>query len=108
VGKEIGKDYRRDSYEVADTVQNATYLTQYITKALTTETIGCNAKIQCRPLGVVGIISPWNSPSAMTNNLLLPPLVTGNSVVLKPSEKTPLVTDLFVRTLNEMLPEGVL
>lgn len=90
------------------TVQNVTHFTQDITKALTTETIRRNAKIQYRSLAVVGVISPWNSPLAMANNLLLPTLVTGNSVVLKPSEKTPLVTDLFVVTSNAILPEGVL
>jgi succinate-semialdehyde dehydrogenase/glutarate-semialdehyde dehydrogenase len=44
----------------------------------------------------------------MANNLLLPALVAGNSVVLKLSEETPLVTNFFVRTINEVLPEGVL
>ncbi|MEC8377597.1 MAG: aldehyde dehydrogenase family protein, partial [Pseudomonadota bacterium] len=65
-------------------------------------------KIYYRPLGVVGVISPWNYPLAMANNLLLPALVAGNTVVLKPSEITPLVADMFVRTLNEVLPNGVL
>jgi aldehyde dehydrogenase (NAD+)/succinate-semialdehyde dehydrogenase/glutarate-semialdehyde dehydrogenase len=106
--KEMGKDYRRASYEVAGTVQNAPYFTQDIAKALATETIGRDTEIQYQPLGVVAVISPWNYPLAMANNLLLPALVAGNSVVLKPSEETPLVADLFVRTLNEVLPEGIL
>jgi succinate-semialdehyde dehydrogenase/glutarate-semialdehyde dehydrogenase len=108
ISKEMGKDYRRASYEVAGTVQNAAYFTQEIAQALKTESMGPNAEIQYRPLGVVAVISPWNYPLAMANNLLLPALVAGNSVVLKPSEETPLVAELFVKTLNKVLPEGVL
>ena len=108
ISKEMGKDYRRASYEVAGTIQNATYFTQEIAQALKTEQMGRNGEMQYRPLGVVGVISPWNYPLAMANNLLLPALVAGNSVVLKPSEETPLVADLFVRTLNQVLPENVL
>ncbi|ACJ29176.1 hypothetical protein swp_2433 [Shewanella piezotolerans WP3] len=37
---------------------------------------------------------------AMANNLLLPALMASNSVILKPSKETPLVADLFVKTLN--------
>lgn len=108
ISKEMGKDHRRASYEVAGTIQNAAYFTHEIEQALQSESIGRNDEMQYRPLGVVAVISPWNYPLAMANNLLLPALVAGNSVVLKPSEETPLVADLFVKTLNQVLPEGVL
>ncbi len=108
ISKEMGKDHRRASYEVAGTVQNAAYFIHEIEQALQNESIGRNGEMQYRPLGVVAVISPWNYPLAMANNLLLPALVAGNSVVLKPSEETPLVADLFVKTLNQVLPEGVL
>ena len=108
ISKEMGKDHRRASYEVAGTVQNAGYFTQEIGQALQSESMGRNGELQYRPLGVVAVISPWNYPLAMANNLLLPALVAGNSVVLKPSEETPLVADLFVKTLNQVLPDGVL
>jgi succinate-semialdehyde dehydrogenase/glutarate-semialdehyde dehydrogenase len=108
ISNEMGKDYRRATYEVAGTVQNAAYFTQEIAQALKTESMGRNAEMQYRPLGVVAVISPWNYPLAMANNLLLPALVAGNSVVLKPSEETPLVAELFVKTLNKVLPENVL
>jgi succinate-semialdehyde dehydrogenase/glutarate-semialdehyde dehydrogenase len=108
ISKEMGKDYRRASYEAAGTVQNADYFCQEIVAALKSESLGHGAELQYRPLGVVGVISPWNYPLAMANNLLLPALMAGNSVILKPSEETPLVADLFVNTLNEVLPVGVL
>lgn len=108
ISTEMGKDYRRASYEVTGSVSNAAYFTQEIGQALNTESMGGNAEMQYRPLGVVAIISPWNYPLAMANNLLLPALIAGNSVVLKPSEETPLVADLFVKTLNLVLPENLL
>ncbi|WP_144210999.1 aldehyde dehydrogenase family protein [Shewanella donghaensis] len=108
ISKEMGKDYRRASYEVAGTAQNAGYFCQEIAAALKPESMGHGAELQYRPLGVVAVIAPWNYPLAMANNLLLPALMAGNSVILKPSELTPLVADLFVSTLNEVLPEGVL
>jgi succinate-semialdehyde dehydrogenase/glutarate-semialdehyde dehydrogenase len=108
ISQEMGKDHRRASYEVAGTVQNASYFTEEIVQALKSEAIGNNAQMQYRPLGVVAVISPWNYPLAMANNLLLPALIAGNSVVLKPSEETPLVAELFVNTLNKLLPENVL
>ena len=108
ISKEMGKDYRRASYEVTGTVKNAAYFTEEIGQALNSESMGCNTEMQYRPLGVVAVISPWNYPLAMANNLLLPALLAGNTVVLKPSEETPLVADLFVKTLNKILPEYVL
>ena len=108
ISKEMGKDYRRASYEVGGTIQNTPYFSQEIAQALESESMGRDGEIQYRPLGVVAIISPWNYPLAMANNLLLPALIAGNSVVLKPSEETPLVAELFINTLNKVLPENVL
>jgi succinate-semialdehyde dehydrogenase/glutarate-semialdehyde dehydrogenase len=108
ISQEMGKDYRRASYEAGGTVQNGSYFAEEIAQALKPEAIGRNAELQYRPLGVVGVISPWNYPLAMANNLLMPALMAGNSVILKPSEETPLVADLFVQSLNEVLPAGVL
>lgn len=108
ISKEMGKDYRRASYEVGGTIQNTAYFAQEITQALQSESMGRDGEMQYRPLGVVAVISPWNYPLAMANNLLLPALIAGNSVVLKPSEETPLVAELFVNTLNHVLPEHLL
>ena len=54
------------------------------------------------------MISPWNYPLAMANNLIVSALMAGNTVVFKPSEETPLVADLFVSLLNRVLPGNVL
>jgi aldehyde dehydrogenase (NAD+) len=60
------------------------------------------------PIGVCGMITPWNFPMAIPSWKLMPALVCGNTVVLKPAEDTPLSAVHFVRTLEEAgIPRGV-
>ena len=67
------------------------------------------ALIQREPMGVVGVIVPWNYPMIMAAWKLGPALAAGNSVVLKPSEKSPLTAlRLGELALEAGLPEGVL
>lgn len=66
------------------------------------------ALIQREPMGVVGVIVPWNYPMIMAAWKLGPALACGNSVVLKPSEKSPLTAlRLAELALQAGLPEGV-
>jgi betaine-aldehyde dehydrogenase len=61
------------------------------------------------PLGVVGLITPWNFPLAIASWKLGPALAAGNAVVLKPAELTPLTAIELERiALDAGLPEGVL
>ena len=61
------------------------------------------------PLGVVGLIVPWNFPLAIASWKLGPALAAGNTVVLKPAELTPLTALRFAEIAREAgLPEGVL
>lgn len=63
---------------------------------------------QRRPLGVVGLITPWNFPSAIAAWKLAPALVAGNTVVLKPASAAPLSSWRIVEALIEAgLPAGV-
>ena len=60
------------------------------------------------PLGVVGLISPWNFPVAIPVWKLAPALIAGNTAILKPSPLTPLTAAMLVRGLEEVgFPEGV-
>jgi len=60
------------------------------------------------PLGVVGLITPWNFPLAIASWKLAPALAAGNTVVLKPAELTPLTAVRFAELAREAgLPEGV-
>jgi alpha-ketoglutaric semialdehyde dehydrogenase len=59
------------------------------------------------PLGVVGMITPWNFPMAIPSWKIMPALVCGNTVVIKPAEDTPLSTYNLVHILTEAgLPPG--
>ena len=61
-----------------------------------------------RPMGVVGIITPWNFPFVLALNPAVQALMAGNAVVLKPSEITPFVGQALARLFADAgLPEGV-
>ncbi len=60
------------------------------------------------PIGVVGSIAPWNYPIMMAGWKVGPALATGNTVVLKPSARTPLTALLLAEIASEILPPGVL
>src|SRR5664279_1002500 len=62
-----------------------------------------------RPLGLIGVIGPWNYPLTNSFGDCIPALMAGNSVILKPSEITPLTSLLLAEGLRECgLPEDVL
>jgi betaine-aldehyde dehydrogenase len=60
------------------------------------------------PLGVVGAITPWNYPLWQAIWKIAPALAVGNTIVVKPSENTPLTTAAFAELAGEILPPGVL
>jgi gamma-glutamyl-gamma-aminobutyraldehyde dehydrogenase len=67
------------------------------------------ALIKRVPLGVVGAVVPWNFPLDMATWKLAPALATGNSVVLKPAEQSPLSALMLAELASEAgLPDGVL
>ncbi|WP_445355417.1 aldehyde dehydrogenase family protein [Microbulbifer sp. EKSA008] len=107
ISREMGKDARRAQYEAGGVVQGGAWLAGDAGEALRAKRSG-GSEIQYRPLGVVAVISPWNYPLAMANNLIVPALIAGNAVILKPSEESPLVADLLVKTLNQTLPQDIL
>lgn len=65
--------------------------------------------LRYRPLGLIGVIGPWNYPLTNSFGDCIPALMAGNSVILKPSEVTPLTSLLMAEGLRECgLPENVL
>jgi len=60
------------------------------------------------PIGVVGLIVPWNFPILMATWKLAPALAAGNCVVLKPAEQTPVSILVLVELIADLLPPGVL
>jgi acyl-CoA reductase-like NAD-dependent aldehyde dehydrogenase len=65
-------------------------------------------ELRYRPLGVVGIITPWNVPVAIAIGRITQALYTGNTVVHKPSPFTPLTALKLGEIAREILPQGVL
>ncbi|MDK7870240.1 aldehyde dehydrogenase family protein [Micrococcus luteus] len=66
------------------------------------------AELHWAPIGVVGGIGPWNWPMMISVWQIAPALRMGNTVVLKPSEYTPLSVLALAHVMNQALPEGVL
>ena len=60
------------------------------------------------PLGVIGVVTPWNYPLLMAAWKIAPILAAGNALVLKPSEQTPLTTLKFAELVADLLPAGIL
>ncbi|MCI5096190.1 MAG: gamma-aminobutyraldehyde dehydrogenase [Rhodobacteraceae bacterium] len=69
---------------------------------------GHTSMIRRDPVGPVAAIAPWNYPLMMASWKLAAPIAAGCSVVLKPSELTPLSTLRAAELLNDILPKGVL
>lgn len=69
---------------------------------------GSPTVIHYRPRGVVGVIGPFNVPGHLPNGQIVPALLTGNTVVFKPSEFTPFVGQLFAEMVDAAgFPPGV-
>lgn len=114
MGKPVAESYSAEIVPVLDLMQ---YFARNTEKLLKSRKIGIGllglmgrySKVIHKPLGVVGIISPWNFPFSIPLGEVVMALMAGNTVVLKPSELTPLVGEkigeIFEKTA---LPENVL
>jgi acyl-CoA reductase-like NAD-dependent aldehyde dehydrogenase len=98
-------------------VDSLGYWAKRAPKLLKTETLrahspflfGRKLMVQYDPLGVVGIIAPWNYPLTLSLGDAFPALMAGNAVVIKPSDVTPLATQRLVEAAREVgFPEDVL
>jgi aldehyde dehydrogenase (NAD+) len=78
-------------------------------RVLPADAPGKESRVYRRPVGVVGLISPWNWPLQLTARSLFPALAVGNAVVVKPASDTPVTGGLLAaRILEEAgLPRGV-
>lgn len=65
-------------------------------------------EVHRKPVGVVASITPWNYPLLIAIWHIMPALLAGNTVVLKPSEQTPLTTLRLAELAQDILPAGVL
>ena len=118
ISRETGKPASEAiSMEVVPTLDLMHYFARNTEKLLKSSKInlgqyglmGRSSKIVYKPLGVVGIISPWNFPWATPLDEVVMALMAGNAVVVKPSELTPLTSLKFAEIFRQaQLPPGLL
>nr|WP_228243203.1 succinylglutamate-semialdehyde dehydrogenase [Porphyrobacter sp. GA68] len=63
--------------------------------------LGGSMSLRHKPHGVMAVLGPYNFPAHLPNGHIVPALIAGNSIILKPSEKTPAVADFLVRCFHE-------
>lgn len=111
VHREMGKPLSQAIGEAKGSAQAIASMVETARQAVETKRFreeGAETLLVHDPLGVVAIITPWNFPLWMAASLLCPALLTGNTVVHKASEKTPLAGHRFASLLASVLPPGVL
>jgi len=111
LSKEMGKPLRFGQGEVSYCGGYISGKVDEITDALQPtefEDDSTRSTIYYDPFGVAAVISPWNFPMSMMQWMVLPALMAGNAVIVKPSEETPLIAQAYVDVLNQFLPEHVL
>jgi acyl-CoA reductase-like NAD-dependent aldehyde dehydrogenase len=111
IHREMGKPLDEAYGEVHSTAGYVSYIAPHVKKAVAAieyKNKAVTTRIQYGPKGVCGIITPWNYPIMMAQWMVIPALLVGNTVIVKPSEETPLSTKLYVDTIKKRLPPGVL
>ena len=109
--REMGKPLREAVGEVRGCGEPLAEELTEIADALAPETLEdtwTRTTLYHDPYGVVAAITPWNFPMSMAHWMVIPALMAGNTVILKPSEETPLIAQAWVEVLNHTLPPGVL
>ncbi|MBS1985900.1 MAG: aldehyde dehydrogenase family protein, partial [Bdellovibrionales bacterium] len=111
--REMGKVLKEARGDVQEAIDMAKYMAgegrRLVGQTVPSELPNKFAMSIRQPIGVVGLITPWNFPIAIPSWKTLPALVAGNTVVIKPATDTPLCALMFVEILNEAgLPPGVL
>ncbi|PLC53479.1 aldehyde dehydrogenase [Pollutimonas nitritireducens] len=114
ITRESGSTHTKAAIELgsarAITVEAATFPNRVEGRILASSVKGQESRVYREPLGVVGIISPWNFPFHLSMRSVSPALALGNSVVLKPASDTPITGGLLLAKIFEEagLPPGVL
>ncbi|MCH8273338.1 MAG: aldehyde dehydrogenase family protein [Armatimonadetes bacterium] len=112
VTRECGKPLNEGRADVVEALHMAQYAASLgrmpVGEVIASEIPEKDAYIRRKPKGVVGCITPWNFPVAIPLWEMTPSLVSGNTVVFKPSEETPICGDFIFRLLEEAgMPRGV-
>ena len=107
--REQGKPLARARSEVAVAAHwYAEFAKMALPELVLQDTAQAHVAVRRVPVGVVGAMVPWNYPVVLAAWKIAPGLLAGNTMVLKPSPFTPLVTLRLGELLREVLPPGVL
>ncbi|MGH2726324.1 MAG: aldehyde dehydrogenase family protein, partial [Actinomycetota bacterium] len=113
MSREMGKTLRESRADIQEGIDFAVYMAgegRRMFGVTTKSELPNKFSMTVRhPIGVAGLITPWNFPIAIPTWKLFPALISGNTVVFKPAEDTPLLALKLVQMFEEVgLPDGVL
>jgi acyl-CoA reductase-like NAD-dependent aldehyde dehydrogenase len=108
---QMGKPVTQARAEVKTLLHRAEYMLSIAKETLAPEVLpaqpGFQLRIEHAPLGIVYNIAPWNYPLLTSVNVVVPALLAGNTVLLKPSPLTPLVGRHFEQAFGEGTPRNL-
>ncbi len=112
IAREAGKPIKEAIDEV---VKSAEFFTYFAAEAIRSKGVfmdsprhSVDIEIINEPVGVIGVITPWNYPLAIPAWKIAPALAFGNSVIFKPSSKTPAIAYILAKIIDSSkLPKGV-
>ena len=109
---EVSKNWAEADADIAETIDFAEYYAREALRLSRTELPvqmpGERDTLMYIPLGVGAVIPPWNFPCAIMAGMTMASIVSGNTVILKPSSDSPTIAAKFVELLEECgMPEGV-
>ncbi|KAI0050672.1 succinate semialdehyde dehydrogenase [Auriscalpium vulgare] len=112
---QMGRPVSQNAGEIRGFIDRAKYMLSIAESSLAdvgledTDKPGFRRFIRRTPLGVVLVIAPWNFPYLTSVNSVLPAIIAGNAVILKPSPQTPLTGERFALALTHAgVPEDVI
>jgi succinylglutamic semialdehyde dehydrogenase len=111
IARETGKPLWEAKTEVGAVVGKVEIsISAYLGRTGTTRqeaALGSKIAVRHKPHGVLAVLGPYNFPAHLPNGHIVPALLAGNTVVFKPSEKTPAVGEMLVRLYHEAgVPDG--
>jgi 1-pyrroline-5-carboxylate dehydrogenase len=109
---EVSKNWAEADGDIAETIDFCEYYSREALRLskveLPVQLPGERDRLFYIPLGVGAVIPPWNFPSAIMAGMTLASIVSGNTVILKPSSDAPTIAAKFVELLEDAgMPEGV-
>ncbi|EHK87680.1 aldehyde dehydrogenase family protein [Saccharomonospora azurea] len=109
-GSTLIKADKEVSLAIGITTESASFPTRVHGTIHPSDTPDREMRVYRKPVGVVGVISPWNFPLHLSQRSVAPALALGNAVVIKPASDTPVTGGLILARIFEEagLPEGVL